>query len=344
MLCSRVCFHPLSMNILIASARQWSPDEEWRLLGVKNLLQEALGTAIQWMLYDNNPDLLERETKVHRRHLLSNSFHHQSLLPFSAVVIAGGPVWSGPPLEMLFGILSKFEIPLYALGISGPLSHTTLSDLDLLVYSRHSTKVVVQEWKTMEWLRRFDLESMCLPCPSLFAVKESENRRASPGSTIGLIWQGVPSPELRQFCQSVEWLSKHHEISVLCPTSNEFMHLAPMFGNKIKYSYDANDYFEMLSSINIVVTNSKAFAIMANTLEKPAIFLTDGGSPIIDDANQKGLEQYPYIHPTPLQNVGVKIEQVTSEPREELGNWKARVKEGWISILRDEPIFLQKAA
>jgi len=99
------------MNILVSSTRQWNPGDEFILMGVRNLFEEALGPGVRnWILYDRNPDLFVDGFSTHQRKetIWSNSYHHDSPECFDMALVAGTPEWMGRPLEDFYGAVTQF--------------------------------------------------------------------------------------------------------------------------------------------------------------------------------------------------------------------------------------------
>ncbi len=332
------------MNVLVASSRQYTPEHEWIFLGIRNLMEGLTPKKLNWALYDKNPDLLRTDgQKTHRTKLESNSFRHETLLPFSAVVLAGTSQWHGREMELLFGCLTKSEVPLLALGMEMPEQPVHFSPAELVCFSRPHNVITAKDRATLQWLQRYDLNAQLLPCPTLFASKHGGLARPqlqSGNLKIAAILQHSQRPgarlnetTLRKLCQSVTRLSQDATVDVIAPTMDDFMRFSALFPEQIKYSYEASDYLELMENSDVVVTSSPGFAILANSLLKPAVL-------VVDSLGEAKAAPTPFISLTETCNIRENIESALKNKNfvNECLFWKEEIRRQWVQLLNIDPI------
>ncbi|MCB0419072.1 MAG: polysaccharide pyruvyl transferase family protein, partial [Bdellovibrionales bacterium] len=236
------------MNILAASSRQWHPEDEWILHGIQNLLQDVLAPPVNWVLFDKNPDLLRADGMLRRRTLHSNSYHHQSLIPFSMAIIAGSATWHNRGFETFYHLVARSKIPLFALGLGLPEDARALNKDELHCFKRRSTVITARDIAAKNYFRQYGLDAAMLPCPSLFAAK-AQPTATNAQPRIGFViddHQAKVSPDhqtfLRELCRFIEHSSDSFDLQVFCPTVDEFMRFSSMFGERTHYSFEAREY------------------------------------------------------------------------------------------------------
>jgi hypothetical protein len=334
------------MNILISAARQVSPQDDWLLLGTKHLLEILWGTTaseIQWVIYD---PARVAPTKTNKNRL-PNSFCHQTVLPFDAVVIAGTSGWTGPTMEGLYRPLSHLDIPLWAMGLELPTPVAPFTSFEHTCFHRPGTKITVTNETTREWLRRFDLESAWLCSPGLFAHRlATPSRQLVRGKQAKIAWllsdrrsaDSVSESFIRQCVKQIKKIETDYDLQKICLRVDDFMRFATLFPNQIKYSYRAADYLTYFSNVDLVVTTSPVAALVANGCEKPAILL--GAEPATVNP------RFPFIFPSSLQNITAEIQECLALTNVNylINSWKEKQREEWASFLKPYGTILQKAA
>jgi len=269
------------MNILTVSSRQWSAAQEWTLLGTQRLLEQKTKKPINWVVYDKNPDLMQDRGlgRTHKTQLQSNSFRHQSLLPFSAVVIAGTADWTGGALETLYGLIEKHDIPLLLLGIETKRPLPVLSKLEHQCMSRRSTFIVPSDEATKDLLSPYHLLPNSLSSPALFAANNACASLKCPPKVGFLIEQSEATAFSEHTTRHLtKWVAQYVEENnspVICPNIDDFMYFSTLFQNNVRYSYNAADYLGWISSLDFLVTTNHTGAIVANSLGIPAIVLNE---------------------------------------------------------------------
>lgn len=331
------------MNILVAASRQLTPDHEWIFHGIRNLFEDAYSSKFNWALYDKNPDLLNlKGPRTHRLTLQSNSFHHQSLLPFSAVVLAGTSQWQGQEMEVLYGPLSKTDIPLFAVSLSLKKNPERLSAIEQNCFHRPGNLVTAKTQRTADWFRSQDIQNTLLPCASLFAAGNPKTElvaRSLSRSKIGFLIQAgtgsddeIPESMVRRLCQSAARLARTHEIAIICPAMNDFMRFSTMFPEQVFYSYESRDYLNFIQTCDVVVTTTRELATIANSVFVPAVLLHEREEHLSEVASM------PYVFEIPLldfDELRGKIETVLNRRRlpAEIKEWKDSIRIKWTELL-----------
>lgn len=334
------------MNILIASSRQWHPEDEWIRAGIQNLISEVIEKEINWVIFDKNPDLLRKDGFRRRRVLHSNSFHHQSVIPFSMAIIAGSNTWHNPSLSIFFRLVAKSKIPLFALGLGLPEDSRALSKDEMHCFKRRSTVITSRDIATKNYFHQYGLDSIMLPCPSLFSA-EADHATPNLGTErkpkIGFVVDDTQMKSalahesfVRELCQFIEQCSDSYDLKVICPTVNEFMRFSPMFGERTLYSFEARDYTRFISNIDILVTNNLATAHLANAVGKISLFVSESAP------NEMEFAQLPFIKPATLDSLTQKFQEIIGKTQlyEGIRIWKKKIREQWLHALpaRNAPI------
>lgn len=327
------------MNLLVASARQFTPEHEWMLMGIRYLVEERFSYRFNWVLYDRNPDLMQTQgPKTQRPRLKSNSFRHETLLPFSGVVLAGPSQWNGQQMEVLYGALAKSKLPVLGMGLSGGKNQSELSALEIGCLSRAGNVLTVQDRGTQDWLQQQKLMSHLLACPSLFCsrVQEITHHFETSRPKIGVVIHDSQRPEsplneseVRRLCQGIGQLSKKYEVQVICPTVDDFMRFSTMFRNQTKYSFDPLDYLGILEECTAIVTAHPIVASSANSLLKPVALIGETG------ANESA--NLPFRVPTSLEHLTETVASLINNrelPRV-IDEWKADEESRWLKVIGD---------
>ncbi len=333
------------MIFLATTSRQYSPEEEWILLGVKNLFSEITSQNIYWAIYDKNPDLLQTKKPHHlRTHLRSNSFHQTALTPFSAVIIAGSRLWHGEEMEILFGNVAKKEIPLLALGLKFPINNQiSLTEQEKTCLTRSQTLVAVSDESTKDWLRRYDLECPVLPCPSLFAFQESKKTN-NEKPCIGFVLEDTQTSEtplkedaVRNICQLILLMQKKYNVKVICLRLTDLMRFSPIFGDSCVYSYDANDYSSFIQGCDLIVTSNPEVALATNGVGRPNLFL-------LNAENHKDLKALPYTSFLDGKTINDCIELLLKKKGKDSEKTAiSLLKSPWLTLLQNHSLFSKES-
>ena len=333
------------MNILLVSSRQWRPEDEWARIGLKGLLLQAFGSPINFCLYDTNPDLLafDGHQRTHRYALQSNSFRHQSLIPFSAIVVAGAQSWCGGSLEMLYGLICKTDIPFFLLGVSLPVGPTKLSELDRQCFSRPNSTLVARDKRTHTFLSQYGLAASLLPSPICFVENPGPRDIAPNRARIGIVLESNPQlggkgeVTTLSLCKAISSLPNTYSWEIICPRMDDFMRFSTMFRNVCFHSYDPTDYIKKISSLEVIATTNPTVADLANSLEAASLFIQKDNA--LSEAGDGHLKCRPSDLITGIENALVLSRQV-----ETLRSKKQAAQTQWRSFLIEKTGKLKKAA
>lgn len=332
------------MNIIAASSRQWHPEDEWIFQGIQNLLHDVLAPPVNWVLFDKNPDLLRNDGHFRRRTLHSNSYHHQSLIPFSMAIIAGSTTWHNHSLESFYRLVARSKIPLFALGLGLPEEARALNKDELHCFKRRSTVITARDIAAKNYFRQYGLESAMLPCPSLFAARggaiaNSPNTQPRIGFIIDDHQTRVSAGHqtfLRELCRFIEQSSDSFDLQVLCPTVDEFMRFSSMFGERTHYSFEARDYPKLLATTDLIVTNNLTCAHLANSVGRIALYVAE------TPPNELEFAQLPFIRYATLESLTTQFDAIVGKTHTASGieSWKQKIKNQWRQVLpaRNAPI------
>ncbi len=332
------------MNILVATSRAVHPAEEWALLGIRNLMEEAIASPIRWVTLDR--ELQRAQLKGDLGHQ-TNTFRHQTLLPFQLAIVAGGTQWQSPHLNTFYSLISQSKLPLLTLGLGMPAEVKTLNNTLVKCFKRRSTGVTVRDIETKNYFRQHGIESTMLPCPSLFASSHppaSVSVAMKPKVGFLINSEHYPSrPQQAEFVREVTRFissnSENYQIEIFCPTVQDFMRFAPQFGSRVFFSYEAQDYLQAISKVDMVVTNDLTGAHLANSVGKLALYLSE--API----NELEFVPRPFIVPSQLTDLEAKFQKVAGKKliSEGIASWKRKMKVQWFLSLPKESAPLREA-
>jgi hypothetical protein len=280
------------------------------------------------VLYDGNPDLCyPNPPKVHRVHLRSNSFRHQSLLPFDAVVLGPSSTFLGHETEELYGALAKFAIPLVGLGLQITRFDQSLSANESTCFARETTRLAVQDEASAAWFRKVGPKPAVLPCPSLFGAAPGTERDEMPSKPRVAVWleEGIPGESNEEtVSQLCEWITDHPALvdETWSPVIDDFMRFSTMFPRLSRYSYDSAAYLAWSREADIVVTTRRHNATLANSFHRPVIYVGNCA---------KGLEHLPYVYPTRITDLADQIGKLAASPGlpKAIRAWKAQVRSAY---------------
>lgn len=326
-----------SLNILVSSSRQWNPGDEFILNGVQNLLNEVIYHPSNWVLYDRNPDLFENPNsyRKHRNGIQSNSFHHKSLKGFDMVVIAGTPEWHGLPTQSLYSLLRQQKIPIIILGVGFIDAIIEFSEDELYCFRKCAKIITTRDIYASNAFTSYKIPHVILPCPALFAANNVNNIQQQ--KRLGIIIQSdygslhKISKELMDSGISIAKTMKNkgYDVEFICFYIDEFINfISRHFPFPIRYSYDSNDYINILHEYDIIISTRLHGAILANSLCKPA-FLINKDSRCTSTASF-----FPYIYQADSENIPAIIERIGENNLNlEIADWKESVRNKYFELL-----------
>ncbi len=327
-----------TMNILVSSTRQWNPGDEFILMGVRNLFEEALGpVGINWVLYDRNPDLFVDGFSTHQRKetIWGNSYHHDSPECFNLALVAGTPEWMGRPLEGFYSTVRRGRLPLYIIG-AGYIDAPIVFSEDEMYCLKNTLKLAItRDEYASRALNEIGVQHEILPCPALFASTWESVPHVV--KKIGFIIQTNKTvnqkvtEELSYACaHTVNQLRKKgFEVDVVCHYIDEFVEFTKVL-SPVRYSYDSLDYIDMIGSYDLVLSTRLHGAILANSMGKPAIMLNN------DDSRCTGAAMlFPFIYVSTPENIINDVIAFDPKNAEQLVQWKAGIKDRYLSLLRE---------
>jgi hypothetical protein len=325
------------LQILCASTRQWNPGDEWIARGIRHLFRTLYpDRALNWVLYDRSPDcFLEPWAESARRPLLlGNSYQPAAALPDGMlVVIAGTPEWLGPHLEPLARVVNSCGAPVFYLGIDYPSVELPCTPEDLRMLSR--ALIVTRGRIATEALRGLGLPARMMPCPALFSAPYEYPARALKTLAIVLqsdrvLNQSVSAELKARMLQILPALQARYTVKVVCNYIDEYLEFSASLGCPVSYSYDAGDYYRILSDCDMVISTRLHSALIANSLLKPAI-LTNSEPRAVS-----AVEICPFIYVRPPEEVPAFLEQFEPDPAaRSLFNWKRNQEARYLELLRN---------
>lgn len=252
---------------------------------------------------------------------------------FDLVIAAGTPEWRGPHFQAVFRAAQSR--PWLFLGID----HVHEEDIS-------PTPEEIRIWTTAfivtrgrlgtEALARIGVEAHTLPCPSLFAATWERPGRAL--NSIGVVLQNdrvlnqsIPSTLQAESIHLIHSLRKHYKVVVFCNYIDDFVQISEIPDVPVRYSYDSNEYLDMMSECDVIVSTRLHSALVANSLLKPAIVVS-GSSRVLS-----ATEQYPYVSVVEPRHVLQYLRQLDMDVTVRgLLNWKRSVETEYKELLIEQ--------
>lgn len=324
------------LRILCSSTRQWNPGDEWIARGIRRLFRTLYpDRPLNWVLYDRNPDcfLEPWAASTRRPQLLGNSYQPgQELPPFDLVVIAGTPEWLGPHLEPIARIPQTSSAPVFYLGIDYPCTALPSTPEDLRTLSR--ALIVTRGGIARQALQALGFEVHTLPCPALFSAPFEYPTRALQKLAIVLqsdrvANQSVSAGLKARMLHMLPLLQSRFSVKIVCNYIDEYCEFSSSLDCPVFYSYDADDYFGLLSDCDMVISTRLHSALIANSLLKPAIVTNT--RPRVTSA----AEMCPYVFVCQPEEVPEFLERFEPDRAvRSLFNWKRDQEARYLEILR----------
>ncbi len=291
------------LNIAYSTTRQWNCGDEFILFGCRNLLEKALGRH-NAIIYNRNPDI-RRLSRINLDdaarsgnpavRLNDNSVKPDSDLSFADLAcFAGSPEWWNELCEVFYKRIIAGSLPTIFLGLG--TAPQSLPSFEQEVLDR-SLAVTVRDPAFLSSPVFKKVNVRYLPCPALLsAVKNLERSIGQWGgaSRLGLVFMAGPkdsvpnncAPDGQGECAYYQDLFTHlikkfgdsHEISVICHYIDELPVAHRLFKDlpnvKIRYSYDASDYFEIYRECDLTVSTRVHGCGISSSLGIPSFILS----------------------------------------------------------------------
>lgn len=294
-------------NFLFSTTRQWNPGDEFILMGIRRLFEEA-GFAFNPIIYNRNPEVtqprigwnpLRRLQRPVRGQRLLSSFLRLGFYDNSfklgmdgdfidLAVFAGTPGWFEGSARPLYEAIEQHRIPTLFLGIGSAWSAADLASyiddpLILKVLSK-ALLITVRDPVTHEVLSAMNLHPIQLPCPAIFAA--ARTRKIKRVESIGLIYsarsalpnqrvdEAVHGPMVELFDRIRKRYSPKMHIEFVAHYIDDLPEFRRTFTDNpsIHYSYDARDYLEIYRHFDLVAGARVHGIGLAASLGIPGIY------------------------------------------------------------------------
>jgi len=325
------------LQILCASTRQWNPGDEWIARGVRHLFRTIYpDRAPSWMLYDRSPDcfLEPWAASARRPHLLGNSYQPAGELPaVDLVIVAGTPEWLGPHLQPLARAAHSSAAPVFYLGIDYPTTELPCTPEDLGMLA--GALIVTRGRIATEALQARGFPARVMPCPALFSAPIEYPARALKTHAVVLQSDRVPNQSVTAELKArmigiLPALQSRYRVKVVCNYIDEYLEFSAALDCPVHYSYDADDYYGILSDCDLVISTRLHSALIANSLLKPAI-LTNS-----EPRAASAAEVCPHIYIREPEDVSTFLDRFEPDPAvRSLLNWKRTQEAHYLELLRN---------
>jgi hypothetical protein len=314
-----------AFNILSCSTRAWSFGDDCIWLGIQYLFRRVcFHCDWNWIRHGN-------EHNGRRDEAGSSSTPRTDLDTIDLVVATGSPEWNGSQYSALINLQSIVTLPWLFLG----LDHTG-RDLKLSVEEHNVLSkglVIVRESLAYAVLRNAGIHGWMLPCPSLFAsdwehpsrrvrsialTVHAENRNKTPCAA-----------DTEMMAEVARKLSRIFEVRASSDSINVFFELPLYLHRNVLYHRDLNEQMKLFSSCDLVVTNHYYTGLIANSMLKPALFVTPQPDSFRDTA------LYPYIVNSRPEDVLRQVQEIDFDAlSRKLLNWKINMEQQYLMVLR----------
>jgi hypothetical protein len=117
------------------------------------------------------------------------------------------------------------------------------------------------------------------------------------------------------------------EVDAVCHYIDEFVEFARTLA-PVRYSYEAQDYLDILNDYDLIISTRLHGAILANSLGKPAMMLN------IDDSRCRGASsKFPFIYLSSPDTIIEDVSTFKTKDLDKLVQWKAQIKNTYLAIL-----------
>lgn len=293
----------VTKNILLSTTYGWNCGDDFIAFGVRNIINQVISEA-NFISYNRNPDLhiqrvmhnkIKFQTDQQQFDIdlskyiettnwkYDNSWHSRNNLEHvDCCVFAGTPEWFGPMVSPLTQSLSRSDVPVLYLGVGGferreGLTFEKLSQPDREVL--HKAAIVSTRDSQAQKLLS-PVGSQRLPCPALLSSEKERVRKPVKKPKVALSTQpdtslqppssaGVYDFTLKLFAE----LQQEFECEVVCHYIDEIGELSKL-GIPVRYSYNADDYFNIYDRYDLVVTTRVHGAGIAASLGIPSFVIS----------------------------------------------------------------------
>lgn len=186
-----------------------------------------------------------------------------------------------------------------------------------------------------EALQALGLTARMMPCPALFSAPYEYPARALKTLAVVLQSGRVPNQSVTEDLKArmlrlLPALRSRYSVKIVCNYIDEHLEFSASLGCPVCYSYDAGDYYRIVSDCDLVISTRLHSALIANSLLKPAI-LTNS-----EPRAASAAEICPFIYVLAPEDVPAFLEQFEPDPAvRSLFNWK-RIREAqYLDLLRN---------
>jgi polysaccharide pyruvyl transferase WcaK-like protein len=267
-------------NILFLTTRQWNPGDEFILRGTRNIIRTIL-PEFNDVIFNRHPEIhpnakfsnpLRRFQQTIKGHTYwgpflrvgakDNSFIAQStdLNIFSMLVVAGSPGWENPASVSLYKYAVSHSLPAMFLGIGTPYKDFSFDGLPRAAQEllKGALAVTTRDSRLSTALKCVGARQ--LPCPALLSA--ATERHVEKVDTLGFAIghpstyvQGISREVYKCLVDALQLLKSRYKIKVVCHFYEELPGLQEELGSECEvfYSYNADEYFDVLASCDLVV-------------------------------------------------------------------------------------------
>jgi hypothetical protein len=267
-------------NIVFLTTRQWNPGDEFILRGTRNIIQTIL-PHFNTIIFNRHPEIhpnakfpnpLRRFQGTIKGHTYwgpflrvgakDNSFIAQASDPniFSMLVVAGSPGWENPASNSLYKYAMSHSLPAMFLGIGTPYENFSFDRLPRFAREllKDALAVTTRDTRLSSALKCVGAKQ--LPCPALLSA--TTERHVEKVETLGFAIghpstyvQGISREVYKCLVDALQLLKSRYKIKVVCHFYEELPGLQEELGSECEvfYSYNADEYFDVLASCDLIV-------------------------------------------------------------------------------------------
>jgi hypothetical protein len=245
------------------------------------------------------------------------------------IVAAGGVEWRGSQFRSLLDVRNALKPAWLFIGVDHFAAdlRLTVAETDLL----KRALVITRSAFAHNLLAAADINSVVLPCPSLF-VCEWESPPRNLGCVAVFADCGCRSNEASMGVSGihdcVSRLKNHYGVRILCRGAREYLAVLNRWAKYVLYCPSASDCVEAMSRCDITVASCTHTAFVAHSLLKPAILLDVSATP------PSAADQYPHLISSTPSALLRDLKQIDIDmlPRALL-NWKRAVEARYLATV-----------
>jgi hypothetical protein len=221
-------------KILFSTTKQWNPGDELILKGVRNLLPSHV-----FLMFNRHPHI-----NFNNRNGDNSYYFGMGNEIIDHIVFAGSPEYYTEPNRDMYKLIISNKTPFSYIGVGGPpLSRTVPFEKAKVKIVRDSAASAIPG-------------STLLPCPSMFAYKNTDITPVTQKKKIAFCYQSglsyICSPGQSINNLSTEFINEFEPI-VVCHSYVDYVDAVRKQFKNVFYSAEFSDFEEVYKNVDMIV-------------------------------------------------------------------------------------------